>query len=134
MIFKNNPWKIIIGGLAIACLSWWVANPLVWPDSWMHAWLLKKVPVGSSEDHFLEVIKAEGWRLKFSWIPKNHQLNARESGGFDMRQTPLHGDKFYSIYMGNFRFILREDVQTFWAFDDKGCLIDVRIQRDVDAP
>jgi len=47
---------------------------------------------------------------------------------------PLECDSFCVVHLGHYSVGLREDVQSFWAFDEKGKLLDVCIRRSVDGP
>ncbi len=130
--FNKHYWKLILGSLALVVFLGCVTNPLRWPDSWLHAWLLHKVPVGSSQDYFLEVAKTEGWRSNgLPW--KGHQMDLKMMGGFDPLVPVMQGELFYWVHLGTFYMVFREDVQAYWAFDAKGNFIDVQFRREIDA-
>lgn len=137
MFLRKRLWKTGIGILVAACLLGgtfiYLSNPLRRSDGWLHAWLLKKVPVGSSQKLLLEVIKREGWKFDRSWVAQDHRLDRIKAGGIEIK-PPLFGDSFFIVNLGHFYLFLREDVVSYWAFDDKGNLIDVRINREYDGP
>jgi hypothetical protein len=98
-------------------------EPLRRSDSSVHDWLLSAVPVGSSRDQLLAVAKTKQWKVQGTWT--GHQPNS--DWGID-------GATVVEVYLGGYRNILSVDLDSFWAFDEKGALIDVRVRRDIDAP
>jgi hypothetical protein len=124
MLLKRHPWKIVIGVLAVVAIVTMGLNPLRWPDFAVHGWLLRSVPVGSSQSHLLEVAKTNGWRVNGSW--PGHQPHS-DWGGID-------GATVVWVYLGEYQGLLRTDLDSFWAYDEKGNLADVRIRRMMDGP
>ena len=135
MTFKNHPWRILLCGLAVLCLTYGIkfaANPLRRSNNGIHSWLLKKIPRGSSESHFLTIAKAEGWEVSENgW--HGPVMDIKGWGGFDP-DTPLYGHTYYHAHLGHYFSGLRVDISTIWAFDDKGNFVDVRIRREIDGP
>ncbi len=127
LLSSQKPNKLKVQGIFVAGVIvfalFWVSNPLRWPDRWVHAWLLWKVPVGSSENYFKEVAKHDGWQIHRTWSGSMGSLWGVPS---------LPGDRFYFVHVGTYYMPFRGDIQAFWAFDEKGNLIDVRIRRMID--
>ena len=100
-----------------------IVNPLRRSDAGVHDWLLNKVPVGSDLIALQSTATREGWQLKGSWA--GHQLNSGWGG--------IDGDTVAWVYLGHYQSILSTDLDSFWAFDKNGALVDVRIRRMVDS-
>jgi hypothetical protein len=99
------------------------SNPLRWPDSAIHSWLLREVPKGSDLRQLKTVAKARGWRINGEW--HGNEPHADWGG--------ISGHTIAWIYLGGYRSIFRVDFDSFWAFDEQGRLVDVRLRRMVDA-
>ena len=122
MIIKRHPWVVALGGLATVAIVVLGTNPLRWPDRSVHDWLLRKVPVGSSQDQLRAVANTKGWRINGSW--QGHQPNS-DWGGID-------GATIVHVHLGHYQSLLRADLDSFWAFDEHGTLVDVRMRRTFD--
>lgn len=120
----NNHRRLVLAGIVLLVFALWISNPLRWPQSAVHAWLLWKVPVGSGEKQLQQIASATGWRVNGTW-PGHRPHSAW--GGID-------GTTIVWVYLGGYRTILRADLDSFWAFDEHGRLVDVRIRRMIDAP
>jgi hypothetical protein len=105
-----------------AVASIWLLNPLRRSDASVHAYLLEQVPPGSTLDTLRSVAQREGWRINNTWPRGPHS----DWGGID-------GDTVAWIYLGGYWNLFRTDLDSFWAFDDSGKLVDVRIRRMTDA-
>jgi hypothetical protein len=101
-----------------------VSSPLRWPEFALRSWLLAVVPPNSTEIQLANAATQHGWRLNNSW--NGHQANS-DWGGID-------GAKVVWIHLGGYQSIFRADVDSFWAFDEKGGLVDVRIRKMYDGP
>jgi hypothetical protein len=97
-------------------------NPLRRSDASVHAYLLQQVPAGSTLEALQRVAKREGWRINNTWSRGPHS----DWGGID-------GATVAWIYLGGYWNLFRTDLDSFWAFDERGKLIDVRIRRMTDA-
>lgn len=130
---RNHPWISLLAALALVFLFEYASNPLRWPDGWLQAWLYHKVPVGSTETHFLVVAKKAGWRINGApW--KGSRIDLNSWGSFYPSQpSTLEGSTFYFVHLGTFHMIFREDVQAFWSFDEQGRLLAVRYRREIDS-
>jgi hypothetical protein len=98
------------------------ANPLRRSDASVRAYLLRQVPPGSSIDTLRAVAQHEDWKIENTWSRGPHS----GWGGID-------GATVAWIYLGGYWSALRTDLDSFWAFDDRGKLIDVRLRRMTDA-
>lgn len=112
---------VLVAAMAVAAV--FLVNPLRMPDAALHAWLLKTVPVGSNLETLQAAVKRNGWRLNGTW--QGHRPKS-DWGGID-------GDTVAWVYLGGYRSILRTDIDSFWAFDDHGKLMDVHTRRTADA-
>jgi hypothetical protein len=124
VFFRKHRRSLFIAGIIILGSMFWLSNPLRWPQPAVHAWLLWKVPVGSSQSQLRKAALATGWRVDGAWpgnVPNSNW------GGVD-------GATIVSVYLGGFRSFLRVDLDSFWAFDEHDQLVDVRIRRMVDGP
>jgi hypothetical protein len=108
--------------VAVAAISVLLLNPLRRSDASVHAYLLKQVPPGSTLDALRSVAQREGWVIKNTWGHGPHS----DWGGID-------GATVAWIYLGGYWNLLRTDLDSFWAFDEHGKLIDVRIRRMTDS-
>ena len=122
MILKRYPWRFAVGGLAIIAIVVLGTNPLRWSDNAVHDWVLRKVPVGSSQHQLRAVANTKGWRIEGSW--KGYQAHS-DWGGID-GATVVH------VYLGHYQGLLRADLDSFWAFNENGTLDGVRIRRTFD--
>ncbi len=93
-------------------------------DSGVRSWLMRKVPVGSSLDELKAAAKVEGWRLTNTW---SGDAPHADWGG-------ISGATVAWVHLGGRRLVLRRDFDSFWAFDEKDRLVDVRVRRTVNAP
>jgi hypothetical protein len=110
--------RLVLVGFLLLGLVFCLANPLRWPEPAVHAWLLWKVPTGSTEKELYKGASTAGWRVNSAW--PGHQPRS-DWGGID-------GATVVWVYLGNYRTILRTDLDSFWAFDERGRLVDVRIR------
>jgi len=115
---------VAVGAIAVASVALLASNPLRRSDDAVHRWLLTNVPIGSDLATLQAVAKREGWRIKGTW--PGHQPHS-DWGGID-------GDTVAWIYLGGYRNVLSTDVDSFWAFDGSGKLLDVRTRRMTDGP
>ena len=101
------------------------SNPLRRSDEAVRSWLLAEVPVGSGIEHLLSVAHQKGWRVNGTWEgnrPESHS----DWGGID-------GATVVWIYLGSYWNVFRTDLDSFWAFDEAGRLVDVETRRMTDA-
>ena len=124
MLFFNNHRRLFLAGIVLLGFALWISNPLRWPQPAVHAWLLWKVPVGSSEKQLDQIASVTGWHVNGTWPGRRPHS---DWGGID-------GATIVWVYLGGYRTILRADLDSFWAFDEHGRLVDVRIRRTIDAP
>jgi hypothetical protein len=110
---------IAVASVASVVLS----NPLRRSETSVHAYLLERVPPGSTLDTLRDVSAHQGWRINSTWERGLHS----DWGGID-------GATVAWIYLGGYRNLFRRDLDSFWAFDEHGKLIDVRVRRMTDAP
>lgn len=118
--------KIGIAVVFVGIISTSVAllsNPLRRSDENVRAWLLESVPVGSAEDHLMAVATQKGWRVNSVW---DGYRPHSDWGGID-------GARIAWVYLGGYRNIFCTDLDSFWAFDESGRLIDVKTRRMTDA-
>ena len=109
--------------LAMVAVAWVIfSNPLRRSDTSVHAYLLARVPQGSTLDALRDVSAHQGWRINSTWERGLHS----DWGGID-------GATVAWIHLGGYRNLFRTDLDSFWAFDEQGKLVDVRIRRMTDA-
>jgi hypothetical protein len=92
-------------------------------DDSVHSYALAKVPLGSTLGALREAAQREGWRINSTWTRGPHS----DWGGID-------GATVVWIDLGGYRNLFRTDLDSFWAFDEQGRLVDVRIRRMTDVP
>lgn len=118
-------WRhLAVAGLLLLGPAVYLASPLRWPESAVHAWLLWKVPIGSSEKELYQIASTKGWRIEKAW--PGHKPNS-DWGGID-------GATVVWVYLGGYWTILRTDLDSFWTFDERGRLVDVRVRKMTDGP
>ena len=100
-----------------------LSNPLRRSDESVREWLLESVPVGSSEETLMAVAEQKGWTVNSVW--DGYSLHS-DWGGID-------GSRVAWIYLGGYRNLFRTDLDSFWAFDESGRLMDVKTRRMTDA-
>lgn len=116
---------LVIGILAaasavvLAAVLW--TNPLRRNDASVHAYLLELVPAGSRPSALHEVARREGWTVKGSWS----RGPGSDWGGID-------GATVVWVGLGGYWNVFRTDLDSFWAFDERGRLVDVRVRRMTD--
>jgi hypothetical protein len=115
---------VAVGVIAVAGVALLASNPLRRSDDSIHRWLLKNVPIGSDLATLQAVAKRKGWRINGTW--QGHQPHS-DWGGID-------GDTVAWIYLGGYRSVLVTDIDSFWAFDEGGKLLDVHTRRMTDGP
>ena len=109
--------------LAAVGILIYATNPLLLPDYGVHKWLLWEVPPGATVEDLKRVAQARGWKINNSW---RGDLPGANWGG-------ISGATVVWIYLGGYRILFRTDLDSFWAFDSSGRLIDVRTRRMTDA-
>lgn len=123
---KMRRWLSIVGITALAAIFGTVVwNPLfLRSENSVQAWALRTVPIGSSVQSLMDVANDRSWRINGVWAGDAPHA---DWGG-------ISGDKIAWIYLGGYRLILRTDFDSFWAFDENGRLIGVRIRQMTDGP
>ena len=124
MFSSGKSRRLAVVGFLLLGFACCFANPLRWPEPAVHAWLLWKVPRGSTEKEFYKIASTMGWRVDGAWA--GHQPHS-DWGGID-------GATVAWVYLGGYWTIFRTDLDSFWAFDERGRLVDVRIRTMTDAP
>ncbi len=102
-----------------------LSDPLRRSNDAVQSWLLTQVPVGSNIEQLMSAADQRDWRVNGSWDGNQPQLHS-DWGGID-------GAKVVWIYVGGYRSVFRTDLDSFWAFDESGRLIGVKIRRMTDA-
>lgn len=123
MTSKRKLWVLVITAILLSVAISYAANPLRWSDEALHQWLLKKVPVGSDLDHLKAVADRKGWQIWAIWKGRPQPYWAK-----------IDGDTIVWIYLGGYRSVFQTELDSFWAFDESGRLIDVHTRRMADAP
>ena len=119
------PRSISAAALALALVATAGAvfsNPLRRSDEAIHTWLLKSVPPGSDIKYLMSVADQKGWKVNSVW--NGDHLHA-DWGGID-------GARIAWVHLGGYRNVFRTDLDSFWAFDETGHLIDVKTRRMTD--
>ena len=114
---------VLVSVIVLMGVAALLANPLRWPEFALRSWLLKRVPIGSNFEVLREIAQNNGWCLNATW--QGHRPNS--DWGVD-------GDTVAWLYLGGYRSLFRVDIDSFWAFDDHGKLLNVKTRRTVDAP
>ena len=104
-----------------------MSNPLRRTPETIRERLLQSMPVGTSKEEVLEVIRENEWEL----------IHANDNGGVAMANIVEGGSWEESIGEQSIRAILgrygirpvRYLVEAWWAFDENGELIDVFVRR-----
>lgn len=109
--------------LPLAVVAVLASNPLRWPDRAVHWWLLKTVPVGSDLSTLRRTAQRKGWEINNVWAGDSPHS---DWGGID-------GHTVAWIDLGGYWNLFRTDLDSFWAFDESGKLVDVRIRRMTDS-
>jgi hypothetical protein len=113
----------LVASVAAVGILIYASNPLLLPDGAVHKWLLWEVPPGATVEDLKRIAHARGWRIQNSW--RGDQPGAAWAG--------ISGATVVEIYLGGYRILFRTDLDSFWAFDSSGHLIDVRTRRMTDA-
>ena len=123
MKIKPSIWKFSLGTVFLVGVTVFASNPLRLPDKALHWWILRSVPVGSDLQELQAVAAQKGWRVDGTW-----QGNRPHSdwGGID-------GHTVAWIYLGTYGSIFQTRIDSFWAFDEKGYLVDVHTRRIIDS-
>lgn len=100
-----------------------LSNPLRRSDKALHVWLLKCIPVGSGFERLQSVAKQKGWRINSVW----------DGGKPDSDGGGMDSAKVAWVYLGGYRNVFHTDLDSFWAFDAAGRLVDVKTRRMTDA-
>ena len=124
MLLRKHPWRFLSASIVIIGLILFASNPLRWPDVAVHRWLLINVPVGSDLNHLQKIAAKKGWQVNGVW--SGNQPHADWGG--------INGATVAWIYLGGYQGVLRADLDSFWAFDERGHLVDVHIRRMIDGP
>lgn len=120
----RNRWLSIVAAIILISLIAYESIPLHWPADAIHWWLLNNVPKGSEMNQLEAVAKTKGWKIMGTW--EGYRPHS-DWGGID-------GHRVAQVYLGNYRIFLRVDLDSFWAFDEHGHLVDVHIRKSIDAP
>jgi hypothetical protein len=108
---------------AITTVASSAANPLRKSDRAVHRYLLESVPVGSTLETLRAVAAQKGWRINGTW--EGHAAHS-DWGGID-------GQTVAWVYLGGYRNFFQTDLDSFWAFDESGKLVDVVTRRMTDS-
>ena len=98
-------------------------NPLRKSDRAVHRYLLENVPVGSTLETLKAVAAQKGWRINSTW---DGYTEHSDWGGID-------GHTVAWVYLGGYRNFFQTDLDSFWAFDEDGKLVDVVTRRMTDS-
>ena len=109
--------------VATASVATVAGNPLRRSDQAVHRYLLKNVPVGSTFETLKSVAAQKGWRINGTW---NGHVAHSDWGGID-------GHTIAWVYLGGYRHLFQTDLDSFWAFDENGKLVDVITRRMTDS-
>jgi hypothetical protein len=61
-------WRpLVLVGVLLLGIAFLLANPLRRPEPAVHAWLLSKVPRGSSEKELYRMASTMGWQVNGAW-------------------------------------------------------------------
>ncbi len=113
---------LVVAVITAVATSILMLNPLRRSDAGVHSYLLQQVPPGSNLDMLRSVAQREGWRINNTWPRGPHS----DWGGID-------GATVAWIYLGGYWSPFRTDLDSFWAIDENGKLVDVRIRRMTDS-
>jgi hypothetical protein len=118
----KRSWKIAwltISFVVVAIAIVMLLNPLRLPDKALHRWLLMTVPIGSDIEHLQKVAQEQEWRINSMWDGNRPHS---DWGGID-------GAKIVFVYLGGYGNHFKTNLDSFWAFDEAGHLIDVKVRR-----
>jgi hypothetical protein len=115
----------VVAVLAIAVVA---IEPIRLPESVIRAWLLHEQPMGTS----FTVVRA--WLEDRRW----RDLGNHEQAGLYWQDpgmpTETIGTSSLSAHLGHYLGVpWRVDVEAFWAFDQQGRLIAVKVRKDADS-
>ena len=105
--------------VAVTTVATSAANPLRRSDQAVHRYLIENVPVGSTLEALESVAAQKGWRINGTW--EGHTTHS-DWGGID-------GHIVAWVYLGGYRNFFQTDLDSFWAFDESGKLVDVVTRR-----
>ena len=92
-------------------------------ESGVRSWALREVPPGSNIEQLKQVARAHGWQLNNTWRGDEPHGDWGEISGATIAWVSLGGR----------RLIFRTDFDSFWAFDEQGHLLDVRVRQMTDS-
>jgi hypothetical protein len=127
---KKIIWSALFVLLAVAA-SLVFLNPLRRDEAYIHDWLLRQAPIGSSVGEVKSIIAKHGWKLDCDWqsTAEHPPLSHSE------RMYPyVAGSRVIGAYLGHYQGLpWRIDVDVFWGYDSQGKLIDVYVRKDADS-
>jgi hypothetical protein len=121
---KHKLWVVGISGVVLFDVVNHALNPLRWSDENLREWLLERVPMGSNVARLKSVAEEEGWRVMMIW----------EHGENPSAWTQVQGDTVVRVHLGNYRGLFLAAADSYWAFDESGRMVALRVERTADAP
>lgn len=122
-LLRKWPYFLLLIGVGILFL---LSNPLRWPASCIHWYILKITPIHSELNAVKKVIDNKDWEI---------QSYSTDQGFYDQRKSPdkTTGAMHIEASLGDYQGIPFEaNVTVFWGFNDQGKLIDVWVWKTWD--
>jgi len=146
-IFKKS-WLISII-LLLCLLCYTISNLLVWPENMIRARLIADIPIGTSMEEVESYVKKKKWKIRYfseksGFIDqrKNYnpeQYSCRTGGNGKLKHNMfgyddcIVGDKNMRTELGEYGIIFITSVTVFWGFNEKYELVDILVEKTVDA-
>jgi len=121
---------LVLGVLLVAYLAQVVFTPASWPKSTLRAWLVKRVPYGSSEEQVRTFLAAR--RFGTTWSAGQDSFSRSHGVKFS------EGTHTIQVLIGDYRqplslFLFETSTEAFFGFDANNRLVDIRVRKTTDA-
>ena len=122
---------LALGVLLVAYVAKVVFTPASWPKSTLRAWLVQRVPYGSSEEQVRKFLATR--RFGTTWSATHDSFSRSHGIKFS------EGTHTIQALMGDYRqplslFLFETSTEAFFGFDANNRLVDIRVRKTTDAP
>lgn len=127
----------------VFCGIFLLAVPISRPNKAVHSYVIRKIPLGTSCDRAVEIIKKRGWEIDTLRTDRGLRINDAASNvdfansdemvnDSDNEKIRIVGVKAMRVELGEYYGPFDTAVFAYLAFDENDELVEVAIRRDID--
>lgn len=117
---------VVVGAMSVVA-AWQAGNPLRRSEAEIRNRILGATPLETPFRDVRDIVERNGWSIG---------SESQEEGAFDQRslQPRKVGERHIWALLGHYGLPFPTYVSARWAFDENGRLIDVWVEKTIDAP